>query len=463
MKKLSDSGSVLIAIVVLMPLFILITASYMQLALTNYYVARKDQYRTHAQFAADAGVDTAMESINTIADWPGTGSEQPLHDDGKLCTTYQSVVNTIDDDNKTVTATGKTYRSGTCSGTPLSSVTINVNLRPVRSGEFSVVGGVGGLYLENHAKILGGDVHVNGRVELKNHAQIGQTTQLVNLTVANQTCPQPPDSTYPELCSLGDNNNPISIIDDAHIYGNVRANHQTNNYPSAMTDAGLTASSGVAVEELPEHIRSTQIGAVTTTRSGTDASCATNNGTKTWEANTKITGDVEISGNTDKPCVVTIKGDVWITGKLIMERGGKLVVSDSVGATKPNIMVDNKITELKNKATITANSQGTGVQIISYWSNNSCTYAVVSPCISLDGTDLFNSRNEVTIKLDNDGSAGKTIFYAKFTKVLVANSGDIGALVGQTVHLQNSGSVSFGSSVGGATEFWVIDSYQKGF
>jgi hypothetical protein len=49
--------------------------------------------------------------------------------------------------------------------------------------------------------------------------------------------------------------------------------------------------------------------------------------------------------------------------------------------------------------------------------------------------------------------------------VNVANTGSIGALVGQTVQLQNSGTISFGTSVvtGGGTTAWIIDGYRRVF
>jgi len=58
-------------------------------------------------------------------------------------------------------------------------------------------------------------------------------------------------------------------------------------------------------------------------------------------------------------------------------------------------------------------------------------------CSSVTGMDLFNSRSVKTLDLDNSGGASNTVFYARWSLVQICNTGAIGALVGQTVELQN--------------------------
>jgi hypothetical protein len=329
-----------------------------------------------------------------------------------------------------------------------------VDLRPVRSGAYSIVSGVGGLVMSNSTKIVGGDVLINGDIKLTNSAQIGLTTNPVNVEVAHQNCPVPVDITYPRICNSGENGQPISIQNTAHIYGTVYANNQTSG--TSMSNPGLVASSGVDAQPLPPHDRDAQQAAIATTRSGSDASCTTNNGTQTWPANLKITGNVTIS----KSCKVTVQGDVWITGTLEMENSGQLIVSSSLGLTKPNIMVDGQTISLRNTSSLVSNSSNTGFQLINYWSTASCS----PDCSDVTGNDLYNSRNQATILLDNSASGPHTIFYSRWTKVLINNSGQIGALVGQTVELKNSSTISFGTSVStGTVTYWVIDGYRRSF
>jgi len=447
-----QDGSVVLIFIAVLPFLILMATYFMELAVTSFKVAVKDQFHTYAQFSADAAVDYSLQQINQDTNWTGTGTEVELYNDGKVRTTYEVAVADNASGGKTLTATGRGYRPAG-SATPQASVKLNVDLRPVQSGDYSIVTGVGGLFLSNSAKIIGGDVLVNGEINLTNSAQIGLTTNPVNVEVAHQTCPNPADATYPRICSGGENGQPISITNTAHIYGSVSANNQTDG--TAMTNPGLITSSGVAAQPLPPHDRDAQKAAATTLITGAAASCSGNQ-TRTWAANTKITGDVTISNN----CIVTLVGDVWITGLLTVKNSSKIIVADSLGTTRPNLMVDGQKADLSNSAELKSNASGTGVQLINYWSNAACS----PDCANLTGLDLFNSRNSITIELNNSAAGPESVFYSRWTRVLITNSGQIGALVGQTVELKNSGTITFGTTAqpGGST-FWVIDGYRRSF
>jgi hypothetical protein len=454
MKKRNSiqSGSALLPFVIVVPFLILISTYFMDLAVGSFKLARRDQLHTHSQFAADAGIDYALDQINQDTTWTGTGTELELHNDSTTRTTYQVSVITNASDSKTMTATGRSYSPAT-NPTPTTSVTLKVELRPVESGNYSIVSGVGGLILSNSAKIIGGDVFINGRINLSNTAQIGLTNNPVNVQVAHQSCPSPADATYPRLCASGEYGEPISILNSAKIYGSVRANNQTTG--TAMSDPGLIASSGVTAQPLPNHDRNAQKAAVTITENSAWANC-NSNVTRTWPANLKITGNVTISGM----CKIIISGDVWITGTLAIQNSGQLIVADSLGATIPDVMVDGATTLLKNGALLKSNASNTGMQIISYWSRASCS----PDCSNVTGVDLFNSSDDISIELQNSASGPQSIFYSRWTKVTVTNSGQIGALVGQTVELKNSGTITFGSTASpGGEQFWVIDKYRRSF
>jgi hypothetical protein len=453
MKKLnlSQNGSALLSIVIMMPFLLLIIAHYMDLAVSSFQLSRKDQYRTHAQFATDAGTDFAVQEMNEDDTWTGTAGEVELHNDGVVKTTYQITITDVDSDTKTITSIGRSY-SPVSAATPKNSVTIKTDLRAVTSGNFSLVTGVGGLYMSNSAKILGGDVHVNGEINMSNTSQIGTTTSPVNLNVAHQVCPIPVNSSYPQVCGSG-NGEPIDLNNQAHIYGDVKANNQTTT--AGISDPGLTASSGVPALPLPPHDRNAQKAAATNDLTGGAASC---NGsqTRTWAAGTKITGNVTVSNT----CVVTVMGDVWITGTLTVSNTGQIVVSDSLGTTRPNLMIDGSAVNFNNNALLKSNVNNTGFQVITYRSSPSCS----PDCADVTGQELYNSRNLVTINLSNGASGPNTIFYARWTRVRVNNNGAIGALVGQTIELSNNGTITFGTSVpGGGTTGWVIDRYRRTF
>lgn len=449
----NQRGHILIALTVTIPALALIVASYLALSLSGLRAAKHDQSQTHAQLSADAGIDYALAQLEVDEDWTGTVNPLELNNDGNSRATYDIDITTPDADNKTITVTAKGY-TPISNVNPNSTVKIEVNLRPVRSGTYSVVSGQGGLFMSNSAKITGGDVFINGEVDMKNTAQIGLSTKSVNVYVANQTCPIPATSTYPRLCNAGENDNPITFNNSAHIYGNVQANHQSSG--ANMSDPGLTASSGVVPEPLPSHDRNAQKAAVATTITGSSASCSGSQ-TRTWTANTKITGDVTVANS----CTVTIEGDVWITGNLEVKNSGRLKIADSVGGTQPDIMVDGSGgAAYKNSAKIVSNASSTGAQTISYWSAASCS----PDCADVTGLDLYNSRNTITVSVDNSAEGAQSIFYARWSRVLIKNDGQIGAVVGQTVELKNSAAITFGTSVGGGgTTTWVIDGYRRVF
>jgi hypothetical protein len=237
------------------------------------------------------------------------------------------------------------------------------------------------------------------------------------------------------------------------IYGDVQATNQTDG--SQMLSPGLVSGSP-DVASLPDHDRTAQINAIASTLNG-NFSCTS--GSYNWPANYHITGNVSISNS----CEVTVSGDVWIGGTLSMSNSkSKLIVANSLGTTQPVIMVDGATgATFSQSTTLQSNSSNTGFIIITYWSTASC-----SPnCSNVTGTDLYNSRDDTTISINNSASGPNTEFYARWSQINVGNSGNLGALVGQTVWLNNSGAVTFGTSVNGvgAVDAWVVKSYKRTF
>jgi Tfp pilus assembly protein PilX len=445
----NQQGSILLVFLITLPFLILMAMFYMKLSLTSFQVARTDHYRTEAQLAADAGADHAVQQLTQDDDWVGTTGEQTLYSDSKIRTTYQSTV-TSGTNAKTIAVTGRTYFPATAA-TPIRSVSVNIDMRPVTAGIFSIVSGEGGLYMSNSSKITGGDVFVNGEVNLTNNAQIGLSTNPVNLKVADQACPVPPDATYPRVCGPNEGPQPISINNNGIIYGRVTATNQTDG--SRMQSPGLVAGT-VAPQALPTYDRDAHEAAVATTLTASSASCTTNNGTRNWPANTKITGNVTIENN----CKVTINGNVWITGSLTMNQSGQIIVANGVGSTRPVVMVDGTSGfVMNNSSQLLANNVGTGLQMITYWSAAACS----PDCASVTGVDLYNSRGVTTISLQNNGTAPNSIFYAYWSQVTVGNSGQIGALIGQTIRLTNNGTITFGTSVNTGTTTWVVKGYRR--
>ncbi len=451
--KSPSDGSILLPLIIVLPFLMLIAGYYMNSTVAGFRLARGDQLHTHAQLGADAGADYATQQISQTASWTGTTGEVELINNTDNRVTYEVSVIDNSPSSKTVTSTGRSYRPAAATS-PTSSVVIKVDLRPVESGTYSVVSGQGGLAMSNSSKITGGDVLINGEITMSNSAQIGLSTGPVNVSVANQICPIPANATYPRLCNAGENDNPIAINNTAHIYGNVKANHQSST--SGMSDPGLTASSGITPQPLPSYDRDAQKAAVATTISGSAASCSGSQ-TKTWAANTKITGTADLSNS----CTVTVSGNVWISGNFFISNTAKLIVADSVGATRPVIMVDGSNGAIfSNSGKIISNASGTGAEIITYYSKASCS----PDCADVTGPDLYDSRDETTIAISNSVEGAQSLFYARWTQVNLSNSGQIGAVVGQTILMSNTATITFGATTGGSSDpVWVVSGYRRDF
>ena len=457
----NTDGFILVTIMLLTAFVFVVSISTSQLAVSNLRAANLETFRINAQFAADAGADLSLYNINqglaSGTDWTGTGgAEVTVADETSYKTTYKATVTDTEIsglDRKILKVTGRTYSPKT-STTAVSSRTYTIIVRPIDAVDFSVVTGVGGLVMENSAKVIGGSVFVNGTITMTGSSQIGLTNAPVSVFAAHQNCPLGGGATYPTQCTSG-NGEPISISNPAWIYGEVRAQNQTTG--SRMSNTGLVANSTVTPLALPVHDRTAQKNAIVPANAmtGAAASCTSNNGSKTWPANTKITGDVTVS----RSCVVTVEGDVWITGNVDMLQSGTVKPLNTI-TTPPSVMVDGAVT-MENSATFASTTAATpiGFKVISY--KNSLNNPDATPT----GQDLYNSAQIETIALTQTASAPNTEFYSKWSKVSIGNSGGIGAVTGQSIRLHNSASITFGAKVGGLPTImgWIIESYRRDY
>lgn len=476
-------GSLLVLMLVISVLMMTITSA----GILNFQGATKENARVNAQFSADSGLDQGISKVNQDASWPGTGytwdgtawvgalDEEELYNDGDIRTTYEVTVTPGDTDRqKIIRSVGRTYKPATAT-TPSASRIFEIQVVSLLASNTSIVAGVGGLILDNSSKIVDGSVFANGTIRLSNTAQIGTTTNPLQIFVANNICPIPADATFPRLCNLGENNNPIAMTSpNVRIYGEVSANYQSDNTNmfnvNSPSDSAIVQNSGVATQDLPLHDRAAMIAGLPYSNPndssvgtlGSIASCTSNTGSVVWGGPTgqgeKIKGDVIIN----KKCRVEIRGPVWITGSLTMDNSGSITVADSLGANRPVIMIDSQAGfEMNQSAALIQNINGTNVQIITYWSNAACS----PDCPNVTGTDLFASQSEPTINIVNAGDATEAIFYAKWSKVIIRNSVNVGALVGQVVQLEQSATIAFSSSLPGFTPrtTWVKRGYLRVF
>lgn len=461
MKKLllaqKQSGFIMPFLMFSVVFILSLAALVASLSLNTFNLASRETYRVNAQLAADAGLDAALRNLNTTPTYTGSGGEVTLLDVDNMKTTYlTTVTDGATSDRKVLAVTAKTYFPSS-SATPKITRKYEVDLQNVTpsTGPTSVVSGVGGLIMNGNSKITGGDVVVNGKITMSNGSQIGTQTNAVNVRVAHQSCPQPATAAYPQVCTAAAGQS-IVVGNTARIYADVRATNQTNG--ANMFNPGLIPNQTFSPVPIPLYDRNSHPVAVTKNATDIDMICP-NNGNITWPTNVKIIGDVTLGNN----CTVTVPGNVWVTGNLNTGPGGIIKVSDTLGTTKPVIMIDGiGGFVFGNNGLLKQNSSNTGFDVRTFYSTAACS----PTCANVTGTDLANSQNIVTIDLANNGNAPGTVFISEWTRVRVSNNGALGAIAGQSIELGNNAVINFSASVPGSnnlTATYVKRGYMRVF
>jgi Tfp pilus assembly protein PilX len=456
-QKPNDRGWFLISAIVMIMFLTLIGVTIAALVAQQYRSARREEYVQNAQLTAEAGIEQSVNQLNSNNSFGGYSTPQTFFNDtvqGKGVFTTSVATNSAGT-IKTITSIGEVYRTSSDT-TPYITRGVKVTVVGTSSTGFSVYTGPGGLIMSGNAVLTNTNVYVSGTIAMSGNAQIGTYSQPSTVDVGNYACPNPPDSTYPSLCSssqpiIFNSSNPI-------IYGSVCANGQTstgpnNNIQTGNGGQGLeTSCPTVSYNPPPTYDRMAQVDAVNSDniQSGSNA-C---NGS-TWNANSEFTGNVSLTGS----CNITINGNVYITGNLSISGSSTLKVADTLGSTKPVVLVDGTIT-VNGSAQMIANSSGTGIEFITFKSANDCTTSNTSYCSSLTGTDLYNSQTETNISVSGQVNLPGMIFDAYWSEVKISGTGNLGAATGQTVYLDGGGSVLFGTVLASGTQTWAITSYE---
>lgn len=449
----NQSGIVFITVLLVGLLLTFIGLSMANVAILQFRRTSDNVFISNAFLSAEAGIEQSLYQLNNDNNFTGFATDVTFFDeDSQGRGTYQTTIADSGSGNeKIVTSIGRVYRS---SGVLVSERKVKVSIVGTQSTGYSVFTGPGGLILSNNATLTSSDVFVNGFITMSNNAQIGTSAQPRNVNVANYNCPSGsnPGSSYPQLCTSGQ---PITINNNAKIYGTVCATNQTNSNGILPGSGGLGLVSGCTAPQTqqPSYDRSAHIARMSPLpgySSSNSAYTCTGSNVKTWPANLRLNGNVSLSNN----CVLTISGDVYITGNFSANNNTTIRIADSLGTNRPKIVVDGNIS-INNNATFIANSSGTGAHFITYKGSGSCNLAA-----TCSGTDLKNSQSMQTISLNNNGSSPGVIFQAYWSKVNMANNGVSGAVIGQTVEFSNSGNLVLGTVLSSGTNTWTIRSYQ---
>jgi Tfp pilus assembly protein PilX len=456
---LKNKGFLLVIMIVMITVISVVTIATSKLVVVNHKVANTSVYDTNAQFAADAAIDEALQRLSNNGSWPGTSGEVTLQNTGTAKVTYDTSVNAGSDSNtRIVTVTGRAYPSNSDTqptATRKYTATVKSTVEKSLADGYSVATGPGGLSLGPSAEIRGGDIYVNGKINLGTSASIGTSSNPVNVRAAHQSCPSYGGNTYPEVCGAG-NGQPISMGTSADIYGEVVANNQSSG--AGMSRPGLVEGT-VVPAVLPKHDRTSITSAITYTMSSSAASCGTS-GSKTIPANTKIIGNLNLGTS----CELTIGGNIWVTGNVNAGTSSEIRVQNGL-TTPPVIMVDGSGGfTLGASASVVKNGypNRVGARIITYWSAASCS----PDCLDVTGTDLKNSQNRDTIYFESSATADASETYSRWSATTFSTSSTVGAAAGQQINIGTSGTVNFSKDVtfdqsSSSSESWSLVSYER--
>ena len=460
----SESGVILIAVLILTGALVTVGLALAGSVSTRNRLAVNGVYANNALLTAEAGIEQSVEQLNQNDSFAGYLTAQTFFDNSTQGKGVFSTAITASPDGtnaKIITSVGSVYQPGIAS--PIQKRTIKVTVVGTASQGYSVHTGPGGLILGGSANITNSQVYVNGSITMSGTAKIGTNAQPLDVYVANDACPTgaTPGPTYPQVCSNG--TQPISLAQSTAIYGSVCATGQTstgpnNNIKTGNGGQGLIPGCTAPLVSTPTYDRAGQIAAVTTTKASTDSTinCSTWQNpvgfVRTWPANLKITGDVNASSS----CDLTVTGNVYITGNLTIGGAAKIRVADSVGTTRPVVIVDGTITT-GGSASFISNSSGTGIEFISFKSPASCSPS----CTSLSGNDLKTSQGTTTVTVGGAANMAGMVFDSYWGKIVVTGSGNLGSAIGQTVDLSGAGTVTFGTSLSSGARTWTITSYQQ--
>lgn len=461
----NQKGVILITALLVGLLLTFVGLSLSNLVIAQYSRTNRNVFVSNALMTAEAGAEQTLFEINSDSSFSGFAEETEFYNNEEQGrATYQTTVeNGTGPNERVITSTGRTYRSN---GTePVSTRSVRVTIVATASPGYSVQTGPGGLILSGSASITSAEIYVNGFIDLRGAAKIGTASNPVSVHVGNYNCPSGnnPGPTYPELCSSGD---PIRFETSTKIYGPVCATGQIKDrVASWQTDPvipGLIPGCIAPAVSMPAYDRAAHISRMTPA-SGYPANNINYNCTQ-WQnpvGNVRtLPPNIRLNGNANwgSSCDLTITGDVYITGDLDIGGSTTIRIADSLGTTRPVIVVDGNI-NVGGSASLIPNSSGTTAHFISFKSSASCSPA----CTDVTGTDLKTSQGVRTVNVQGAGNFPGTIFHSYWGTVKLGGSGNMGSAIGQTVDLSGAGTIVFGTALATGDSQWTVRSYQYDF
>ncbi|MEX0748911.1 MAG: hypothetical protein WD467_02560 [Candidatus Saccharimonadales bacterium] len=453
----SAEGMILPTMLIVMLIVLTLGLSLSALVLAQLDRTSRGVVAANAMLTAEAGIEQSLFMLNEDPDFPGFNTETEfINNTNQGRTTYQTTVtNGSLDNEKIITATGRSYIDPDDEEAAVVRSARVIVVGTSTTENHAVRAGAGGLILTGSATISNGPVHVNGYIQMSGSARIGNSSNPVDVRVANIRCPvSAPYTSYPSLCPANMGNPITANVWSNRIYGDVCATHQTLTTPNFTSHSGVAEGCVAEELEMPPYDRQGQIDTVNSTYTSAQASC---NGstTATLPANLHVTGNLNTGGS----CTLTITGDIWIDGNLNTGGASSIHISDAA-TESPVIMIDGSGgADIGASTRIIPNGSGIAATIITYHSDGSCS----PDCTSLSGSELHSSRDNETITIRGAAQAPGSLFYARWSKVTVLGSGTTGGTIGQTVELRGAGNIVFGTELSSGSSIWSIKNYQQIF
>jgi len=454
----SQDGYLLVTVLAISVLFTVMGFALLSAASNQFSISRTSYYADNALYAAEAGIEQSVHQLNQDDTFTGYSTAQVFfNSSAQGQATYTTTIANVSGSNaKTITSTGKVYYYNQTTS-PLAFKIIKVTVVGTQSSGFSVATGPGGLILSGSAAITNSNVYVNGTITMTGASSIGTQSNPVTVNAANIACPKgsSPGSTYPALCT--DGSQPISMAYSTKVWGTVCATGQTstgpnNNIQGGNGGSGLEPGCTAPNVSQPVYNRAGIISGITDTESGTSGSYAcSGNKTIALPANVELTGTTVSWGNS---CTITVSGNIYIPGNLSIGGAVSIKTADSLGNTRPVVVVDGTI-NVAGSASMAANGSGAGIDFVSFKNSTG------DPAATPTGTNLYNSQTMQNVTVGGAANSAGMIFDAYWSEVLLNGSGHIGAAAGQTVSLNGAGTVIFGTTLSSGTQTWAITSYQQ--
>lgn len=407
-KQHRQDGYLLVLVMVTSLALMAIAVAILSVSSTKYAKTATDGNTMNAVYVAEAGITDTLNQLNLNAQFGGYTSKKQFYSSaaqGKA--DYTTSVSPGSNGTLIVTSTSYLYTTPS-STTDFMQRTVKAvltrNLTPINENVIAGAAGMtlSGVYSPWAGQVTGmqkGSIYSRGKIRLNGSASnIGSTAESAKVTTPNVGCGT--GANFPQQCATNDP--PIQFGGTGYgagtgkVYGTVCA---TDQQPSANILPGPTGSGlqqGCVAPDygIPYADKAAFTASKTLSVSSTLGQCASGGFgvvlPVVWPINTRYEGSLNLQGALFSGCTATLTGDLYIKGDLTIGDKARINVSDLVGTRRPTIFVNGKVTISNDAVGVFANSSGTPLTIVSFWSKDGgCSSSDV--CTSINSTSLYNT------------------------------------------------------------------------